>query len=613
MLPQPSPQHEVNLLLTDVYPPWAEIHGRNPAEFSVHMRGYARIGDRYHFDQELAHEVYVRCASADADASVASLRQLIPNLDGGWALIAKWSGGRTLAATDRMRTIPLFWAEKDGQFFISDDGFLCASAVDQRDVHELAALEFVVVGYVTGSETLFSRVRQLRSGEILSFEPGNAQSRFSLKRYYRFYPTHKSDAREEDLEEELASILDETFRTFSASLHGETIAVPLSGGLDSRLVAGMLKRHGVENVICFTYGDSRSEEVRISEQVAQALRYRWECVPYDGPLWQYCRENASVSAYGRYACKSCSKPHRQDFPAVLQLINNGNVDPSKTVFFPGHSGDMIGGSHLPQGFRKLEVRPQLLVQQIWNHNFRIWPIRPSFRRSLLSGIREKIERLSAKPDHQPIESACAQYEMWDAENRQALYIINSVRTYEFFGARWRTMWDYPLMDFFLTVPLHLRFGERLYVNTIRDHLFRGPMRDLAVIPIAGKGDWTGRDGLKKQIRIGTNLQRSVYQLLRACRQLINSRPVTISARSRAMGPWLDPYLRLYGYGFTPQTTRIRDVFEETGLAEWFPPLVKEFLEAYSDFRPHEVSYLGLSSALELGEILKSIHARQGHA
>ena len=48
--------------------------------------------------------------------------------------------------------------------------------------------------------------------------------------------------------------------------------MPLSGGLDSRLVAGMLKRMGIETAaVCYTYGDESSEEVQLSRQVAEAL------------------------------------------------------------------------------------------------------------------------------------------------------------------------------------------------------------------------------------------------------------------------------------------------------------------------------------------------------
>jgi asparagine synthase (glutamine-hydrolysing) len=56
--------------------------------------------------------------------------------------------------------------------------------------------------------------------------------------------------------------------------------VPLSGGLDSRIIVAMLKRLGVEDVICFTYGKKGNREAEISRQVAEALGYRWYFVEY---------------------------------------------------------------------------------------------------------------------------------------------------------------------------------------------------------------------------------------------------------------------------------------------------------------------------------------------
>jgi len=51
----------------------------------------------------------------------------------------------------------------------------------------------------------------------------------------------------------------------------------------------------------------------------------------------------------------------------------------------------------------------------------------------------------------------------DWQERQAKFIVNSVRVYEFWGYEWRIpLWDNQLMDFFSGVPLKLRLEKKLY-------------------------------------------------------------------------------------------------------------------------------------------------------
>ncbi|WP_269848621.1 asparagine synthase-related protein [Methanosarcina horonobensis] len=61
-------------------------------------------------------------------------------------------------------------------------------------------------------------------------------------------------------------------------------------------------------------------------------------------------------------------------------------------------------------------------------------------------------------------------EYFDSNERQAKFIINSVRVYEFFGYEWRIpLWDAELMEFFLRVPIEHRINRNLY-KKIRQRL-----------------------------------------------------------------------------------------------------------------------------------------------
>jgi len=66
------------------------------------------------------------------------------------------------------------------------------------------------------------------------------------------------------------------------------------------------------------------------------------------------------------------------------------------------------------------------------------------------------------------ESCANAVELFDFSERQAKFIVNSVRVYEFFGFEWRIpMWDAELIDFFLQVPISHRLNQFLYKSYAR--------------------------------------------------------------------------------------------------------------------------------------------------
>jgi len=175
-------------------------------------------------------------------------------------------------------------ADHSTVFFTTQDtftlGVTAEQVSDQCEIDDNAALEFLLVGYVTGNETLYRDVRQIQSGQMIEFHPNVGSAPIREHRYYRFYPNAQSTASESQLEEELEHVLNASFTAFRSSCNANRIVVPLSGGLDSRLVAGMLKKQGFENVLCFTYGRPDDEETVISKAVADALGYDWHFEAY---------------------------------------------------------------------------------------------------------------------------------------------------------------------------------------------------------------------------------------------------------------------------------------------------------------------------------------------
>lgn len=406
------------------------------------------------------------------------LLALLKQFNGSYA-IAVDSPHRVLVVADRIRSIPLFYSEKSDVVCISDDAYRLRGHTGQ-EVDEPSAVEFLLSGYVGGPETLVKGIRQVRAGEVISFEKDGAKkSAF----YYRFRNYRPQNRPESKLLDTLDGIFNRVFFRLKKSTvdQGLRIVIPLSGGLDSRIIAAMLKRQGVTDAICFTYGRRNNLEARISGRVASELGYEWHFVEHSARDWHRCYNSPEMEEFLRYGSNLVSLPSLQDFLAVKVLKEKG-ILPFNAVFVPGHSGDMLAGSHLPpeEHFNYSKKLADYLIKK----HYSLWEISKGSAREALE--RKIMERI-------PLEvSDYASYaeaiELYDYEERQAKYIVNSVRTYEFFGYGWRIpLWDSELMDFFKGLPLECRHKQALYIDYAYKRLFLGELERLKAIETTTKG------------------------------------------------------------------------------------------------------------------------------
>ena len=77
---------------------------------------------------------------------------------------------------------------------------------------------------------------------------------------------------------QLSSIIDNIFENIIKKANNRPIWIPLSGGLDSRLVLCKLHEKGYTNLNCFSYGLKNNSECLIAEKIAKALNTRWKFI-----------------------------------------------------------------------------------------------------------------------------------------------------------------------------------------------------------------------------------------------------------------------------------------------------------------------------------------------
>ena len=408
----------------------------------------------------------------DSHTDHDSLKTLLLTLNGNFALALE-TPRYIFCTVDRVRSIPLFYAVNGDEALFSDDANHLRDRLDPPFNEENGA-EFLVTGYVTGPDTLFDGISQLQAGEYLVYD--KADGSLITQFYHRFW--HENFFSEDDLLDRLDEVFVRVFQRLIESTKGHQIVVPLSGGLDSRIIVAMLKRLGVEDVICFTYGKKGNREAEISRQVAEALGYRWYFVEHTKENLYDGYHSRAISVYKIYSSNLTSLPHTQDFLAVKELKEEGKI-PENAVFVPGHTGDMISGGHIPLDYDQHQsyTFDKFLVDILKKH-YSLWKwdateLGPLFKDRVWKSVGD-IPVYSN-------ESCANAIELFDFSERQAKYIVNSVRVYEFFGFQWRIpLWDAELIDFFLQVPVSYRIHQLLYKNYAKN-LFTQQLQPLSAI------------------------------------------------------------------------------------------------------------------------------------
>lgn len=378
---------------------------------------------------------------------------LLKDFNGSFSVVME-VGDEVILAADRLRSFPLCYRLDETGFSISDNAVFLKKDGDRKN--ENAFLEFEEsVLWISGEKTLYQNIYNVQAGEYVIFD--RKSKAISREFYYRF--EYAEELKEKVSETEFWEIYDKVGEEMVRSLNGRTAIVPLSGGADSRMIVDLLKRQNYNDVICFTYGDPKSKEVAISKEVAKDRGYQWYFVPYTKETYRNFVTSGEFYDYAKYATGYTSLLHVQDFYAVKELKEQG-VFPDDGVFVPGHSGDMIAGSHITSEFLNDKMIGKEYIDWILK-KFYHYSKNPELRKMLLGhfGIEETAE-------YDASDLLC-KAECFNIQERQAKFIVNSVRTYEYFGYEWLIpLWSNTLMDFWSGISKKVRYRRKLYFECL---------------------------------------------------------------------------------------------------------------------------------------------------
>ena len=461
--------------------------------------------------------------------------QRLGTLNGHFGLVLKtptW----VLAATDCVRSVPLLIGrDPGGKSVVTQTGRSLEKHLHlgPEDLNQDAILAVALSGYTIGNDTLYHRIRQLGPGE---FAVLRADDEPVFQHYHHFQPWLPENGTHATWKRHIGEATRHTIEKLIDSIDGRPIALPLSAGLDSRLIASGLKELGYKNVRCFAYGIPGNHEAKASRAIAAHLGFPWCFVPYSNRRQRDIFNRPDHRDFVSHADSLTGVHFEQEFLALTELANAGWL-PKDTIVVNGQSGDFITGNHIHSHLLDVfpdrsEHRLERVIGSLTAKHFKHWRflLTPRNLTRLEGLLRREIGAIGGLPEDSANDYGI--YEWCEFQDRQCKYVVNGVRLYEYLGYDWRMpLWDKDFMDIWATAPLSEKKNQRLYRDVLLEQNWGGVW---TTIPINAK-------------RIRPNWLRPIRFALKALHAPVG-RQRWHAFETRYLSYWMS---NLCGYGGVP--------------------------------------------------------------
>ncbi|MDR1763318.1 MAG: asparagine synthase C-terminal domain-containing protein [Dysgonamonadaceae bacterium] len=434
-------QFDIRLNLNKAYR-WFSKNG-------VHAKGYL-------FDsEENLYRGEELCTYFSEAKNEQDFRDKLADANGVFSVVIE-RGGSLWLAVDRFRYFPIFYRQNLQMLRVGDNPDDLFEPDSRPELDEESCTVFSALTYVLGNKTLLKDVFELQAGEYAVFEGQNIRTAF----YHKYFAETRNISFE-DAKTELKRIIDNMGRRTFRLIDGRPAAVSLSGGLDSRLVACILKKSGIKNVVCYTFGvKTGNPELERSETVARKLGFDWHFVDYSTIKESDFYKQKTFLDFCKYTSRYVSKFGFAQYFACKNLIENKALQPG-FVHFTGDGGDFFAGSHLRPYMLNYKSISQIAKDLQYIH-CDIAELSGKERKLIFNHILKSLDKRN------PL---FGNVENWDLKERQAKYIINTTKLWEFYGLETQVpLCDKEFADFFAALPFEYRMNQKLY-KTVLHELF----------------------------------------------------------------------------------------------------------------------------------------------
>ncbi len=482
--------------------------------------GWCELGDSLAWDENLA-DALDAVLPPEAN-SVAGLVAWLAELGGSFSTVAEVCehGERVLVLfCDRFAEYPIHHAVRSAEVSVAWSAMELATAIGAR-LDPASALCIPNLEFIPGNRTAALGVDEVGAGNALVLRRPAGEWKAEVLPHWRPSVAPTSTVSESDLAHELAQLLRGTAARMAAWILGELspgqlAAVPLSGGLDSRILLALLHDQLGDRLVALCYGDASAQEVEYSRLAAAAIGVPHRLAEFTpGSALAESRRAELAAEIGLTTRLTLADGGLHLAESFATGAPRGTRD--VRYFLPGHSGDGISGSKLKHGLEAC-ANPDIMAATLARGWRRTFP-----QSDLLALLRPGHSELASVPTHMLRESCVAQggrdgferVQRWTLRELVRRRVLTELPLYRKRARAMLPFFDRPLADFFSSLPAPMLIGQHLYHRVAFAHVFTGRHAPLAEVPVQGRtrAEMTGGAGgnlLKLRRRVANRILREL--------------------------------------------------------------------------------------------------------
>jgi asparagine synthetase B (glutamine-hydrolysing) len=367
-------------------------------------------------------------------------------------LVYQQSEKRLRLVTDRLGSRPLYHGTSRGRHVVSSElKAVVAGLGDTIPISPLGLLEFFAFGHNLAERTVLEGVEVLPPGSVIFIDERGMRAEPYFRYRYAADGSLKSAA--ETGERIAACVRDAVPRHLQGP--GRK-AFFLSGGLDSRIIAGAMgrDRHPLH---AFTFGYPESRDVRFAAQLADLLGFPHHVLTYPEVYLSEVIEQVVERT-------ECVTP----FYHTTSTLFHDRIAEEADEIVVGFCGDVFSGGHLRPPMFKVGPGPELTGM--------IFDRAACADRRLLAGILQPhaleqywpafIEAFSSTVGSIREQSGPDTADVWDVENRQRRFTFTAPKVDRSRFEIVAPLLDNGIVDLVLTLPARMRRGQAAYKHAI---------------------------------------------------------------------------------------------------------------------------------------------------
>lgn len=386
------------------------------------------------------------------------IKNIIAEMNGVFSLILVDKLTQTVTVcSDRYGFYPLYYSQPNERELYLGENWrdlvqYSGKALDLQSLYDMSGL-----GYVQGNRTLLRGIKEFAAHTITQISWQGETITQSLESYWRIEYLQKGY---NYTSEDFSIVWKQIIKEFSVNFieMGLTPYIPISGGLDSRLLSYTFS----ENQVPFhsmTYSSSREgtdifNASRVVARLSSCLSYK-TFILNEEKLKELLAEKLHAD---RLTC---------GLFAEKNLFYLNQIYSQAQIFMPGHAGDYITGGHVNvkmKYWKSIEDG----ADYVYNHKSSINKVLqdnlPGYKERMYEAVRENL-----CTDINPT----AAYMRWNMENRQRRLIARSaILDGEQLMLLVLPFYDHRFIDFFCRIKMTDLLNMKLYVKAQKNYLYK---------------------------------------------------------------------------------------------------------------------------------------------